>query len=57
MEGYKTKIINYKKNPGTMYSLGVGYQCRPIQEVYDTLVNMRIDNVKLTVNKAFMYES
>ncbi len=53
-EWYREKIIHYKKNPGTLYSLGVWYLCFPIQEVYDIIGNLRVDNVKLAVNKTFL---
>lgn len=52
---YKHKIINFKKNPWTIYSLGVWYICYPLQETYNILSNLRVDNVKLTVNKVFLH--
>lgn len=36
--------------------IGVGYIVKPIQEVYDSILNMRIDNVKLTLNKVFFMD-
>lgn len=57
VEGYRYKIINFKENPWTIYSIGTWYIVRPLQEVYDSITNLRIDNVKLIVNKSFFVES
>ena len=49
--------IGYRKNPGVNKGMGMGYMIDPLQEVYDALLNMRIDNVKLTMNKMFFVDS
>jgi len=56
-ESYKYKVINFKENPWTLYSLGVWYVVKPLQDIYDQITNLRLDNVKLVVNKVFMVEN
>lgn len=56
-ESYKFKVINFKRNPGTIYSLGTGYIVNPLQQMYDKITNLRLDNVTLTVNKVFLSET
>lgn len=51
-----TYTIQFKKVPGMSRGIGVGYIVKPIQEVYDSILNMRIDNVKLTLNKVFFMD-
>lgn len=48
--------IQFKKIPGMSRGIGVGYIVKPIQDVYDAVLNMRIDNVKLTLNKVFFMD-
>ena len=55
LDTYKYKVIQFKKNPWTIFSLGIGFVIRPIQKAYDIIRNTRIDNVKLTANKVFKY--
>ena len=37
--------------------IGVGYIVKPIQEAYDEILNLRLDNVKLAMNKMFFMEA
>jgi len=37
--------------------IGVGYIVKPIQNAYDEIINMRMDNVKLALNKMFFMDS
>lgn len=48
--------ILFKKIPGMKKAVGVAYIVRPMQEVYDAVLNMRIDNVKLALNKVFFMD-
>ncbi len=52
---YRYKLIQFKKNQGTMFSLGLGVMMKPIQEAYDKIFNTRLDNVTLVWNKMFLY--
>ena len=49
--------ISFKKSPGSHYSAGIGYIVKPIQYAFDAVLNMRIDNVKLAMNKMFFVDS
>lgn len=48
--------ISFKKIPGMKKGIGVWYIVKPIQDVYDAILNMRLDNVKLTLNKVFFMD-
>lgn len=48
--------IMFKKNPGSRFGIGIGYIVKPIQYAFDALLNMRIDNVKLAMNKMFLVD-
>lgn len=52
---YRYKIIQYKKNSGTMFALWLGHMIAPIQAAYDKILNTRQDNVTLVGNKMFLY--
>jgi len=52
-----THTLSFKKNPGSKYGPGIGYIVKPIQYAFDALLNMRIDNVKLAMNKMFFVDS
>ena len=43
----------FKKIPWHTDWLGILYLVRPMQEAFDTILNYRIDNVKLSLNKMF----
>jgi hypothetical protein len=36
---------------GSITGLGVGHYIKPLQVEFDTITNLRMDNVKLAVNK------
>lgn len=55
LDTYKYKVIQFKKNPWTIFALGIGFLIRPIQRAYDMIWNTRLDNVKLVANKVFKY--
>lgn len=55
--GMKYHFLSFKKNPWTWKGIGVGYIVRPIQNAYDEILNMRLDNVKLAMNKMFFMEA
>ena len=55
LDTYKYNVIQFKKNPWTIFALGIGFLLRPIQRAYDIIWNTRLDNVKLTANKVFKY--
>lgn len=48
--------LSFKKNPGSKYGPWIGYIVKPIQYAFDALLNMRIDNVKLAMNKMFFVD-
>jgi len=48
--------ISFKKNPGSKFGPGIGYIVKPIQYAFDAILNMRIDNVKLSMNKMFFVD-
>lgn len=48
--------ITFKKNPGSRFSIGIGYIVKSIQYAFDAILNMRIDNVKLAMNKMFLVD-
>lgn len=48
--------VSFKKIPGMKKGIGVWYIVRPIQDTYDAILNMRLDNVKLTLNKVFFMD-
>lgn len=53
----KYHFLSFKKNPWTWKGIGVGYIVKPIQEAYDEILNLRLDNVKLAMNKMFFMEA
>lgn len=53
----KYHVISSRKVAGSQRGLGVGYVVAPTQKVYDSVLNMRIDNVKLALNKMFFMDS
>lgn len=53
----KYHFLSFKKNPWTWKGIGVGYIVKPIQETYDEILNLRLDNVKLAMNKMFFMEA
>lgn len=53
----KYHFLSFKKNPGTWKWIWVGYIVKPIQEAYDEILNLRLDNVKLAMNKMFFMEA
>ena len=53
----KSHLLSFKKNPWTWKWIWVGYIVRPIQEAYDEILNLRLDNVKLAMNKMFFMEA
>lgn len=55
LDTYKYKVIQFKKNPWTIFALGIWFILRPIQRAYDIVWNNRLDNVKLTSHKVFKY--
>lgn len=56
-DGFKYKMITFKKIPGSTRWVWLGYVLRPIQKVFDAVTNSRIDNVLLTVHKSFLMEN
>lgn len=55
LDSYKYKVVQFKKNPGTIFALGIWFLIAPIQRAYDIIWNTRLDNVKLVANKVFKY--
>lgn len=55
--GMKYHFLSFKRNPWTRKGIGVGYIVRPIQQAYDEVLNLRLDNVKLAMNKMFFMEA
>lgn len=53
----KYHFLSFKKNPWTWKGIWVGYIVKPIQEAYDEILNLRLDNVKLAMNKMFFMEA
>lgn len=53
----KYHFLSFKKNPWTWKWIWVGYIVKPIQEAYDEILNLRLDNVKLAMNKMFFMEA
>ena len=47
----------FKKIPWLQYWLGVWFLVKPLQEAFDTILNYRIDNVKLWLNKMFFADN
>lgn len=54
---FKYYITKFKENPWVMRSLGIGHVVEPVQDMYDKITNLRLDNVMLSVNKIFLTES
>lgn len=53
----KYHFLSFKKNPWTRKWIWVWYIVKPIQEAYDEILNLRLDNVKLAMNKMFFMEA
>lgn len=51
MFGYRYAQVHYRKMAGSISALGVGHYIKPLQVEFDTITNLRMDNVKLAVNK------
>jgi len=50
-------MLPFKKNPWTNEGIGVWFIVKPIQDAFDTILNYRIDNVKLVLNKIFIMDA
>lgn len=50
-DDYPYYLFNFKKIPWVSHSIWVGYVVKPLQQVYDEILNSRQDNVKLSQNK------
>lgn len=50
-------VLPFKKHAGMFLWIGVWYIVKPIQNAYDEIINMRLDNVKLALNKMFFMDS
>jgi hypothetical protein len=49
------RAIQFIKIPNSIQGLGIGVIVKPMQEVFDSILNSRMDNVALTNNKVFIH--
>jgi len=49
------KAMQFIRIPNSLYGLGIGTIVKPSQEVFDGMLNSRMDNVKLVNNKVFIH--
>ena len=49
------RAIQFLRVPNSLYGLGIGTIVRPMQEVFDGILNSRMDNVSLVNNKIFIH--
>lgn len=56
-EWYPYRIISTKKIPWSLFSVWLWYILKPLQKAYDALLNSRMDNVHMVLNKQFLADS
>jgi len=49
------KAVQFIRIPNSLYGIGIGTITKPTQEIYDAMINSRMDNVKLVNNKVFIH--
>jgi len=54
---YSYKVMTFKKTPWSYQGIGIWYIVKPLQDVYDQVLNLRLDNVKLALNKTFLMDA
>ena len=54
---YPYKVLSAQKSPWSVFAPGYWYVIKPLQDAYDALLNTRMDNVQLVMNKQFLMDS
>jgi hypothetical protein len=49
------RAMQFIRVPNSIYGVGIGTIVKPIQDVFDGILNSRMDNVKLVNNKVFIH--